>query len=246
MNFNSFNYLVFSPFFYIISVLCLVVCLIWFIKTRKVAALITSILLTLISYNAIPYCFYVGSQFAQTPPQKFDNYKMAIKTSVLPFQKGLLYGYMGNEYVIFGDGKDAISCYENAYKYSKAYNKEWAPVALNVYIANGDYKKAIDIAASRGYTETLAKIYILKNDYKMALAFANKAVEKHPNSSNCYLLRAIILKNLNSFALADRDYQQAKKLVKTKKSLAKIEKYYQNYRTSIQDENEEMRAKLKL
>src|SRR5574344_1693156 len=87
----------------------------------------------------------------------------------------------------------------------------------NIYIDLSSYysryNKAIEYFKIKNYPQILAEIYLLKNDYKSALDYANIAISKKPENANAYPTRAIIYSNMGKEKTAQRDFDKAKALV---------------------------------
>ena len=268
-------------------------CLAWIIyKVARTKALdkklskktwIGIFLASFLMYQIVPVTFQllaIRTMFERENVQKSDiissefekeiKYrKLAIKTALIPWQKGAYYYDMGQSYrgyISKSKGfasvtsKDVIYCYEKAYKYVKSYKYPALGGGLAVaieYYNNGDYDKAIEVSKI-AYSKSplfeapfpkepeplyglMAKSYLMKGDLENALLNIN--LEVSDKSSWRYLaLKAYLEKKIGDKKLAYEYYKKGLKDIKCGDECVKeFEAMYEDYYAYEQKRLNDMR-----
>ncbi len=242
-------YSVLTPVVSLVSVILLIIT-VWIIikKSKKFSIQIIfliglAICFAFLAYQWIPYIKIKSA--VQTG--NIGEYRKAVKYALIPYQKGVFYAMMGNAYFYFNkDGEKALQCIETANKYTNDYASDDFRVAALIYNIKGDYNKAVSIAKTHDNINTLVISYILKNDYKQALIYANRCIEANGINPWNYCHRAIIYKNLAEYEAAEKDYRQAIKLCGANSNLKEsVSKMYIQYKTAIKDRYSDLAGEYK-
>ena len=210
--FNSIYYQMFMP---IISVLALVLLSVTIFvgirfkgKAVKTLSLVLALFFIFIVYEGILYFYAAKAVLANNKDEMVLNYDRAIKYSVLPEQKGVLYIEKSKSLAAMGFGEEALKNYEKAYLYHQTYDKLSDSLAGLIYIRSENYDKSIEIYEKIQDYGMLSYIYRLKGDYNKALEYANKQLEFSQERTS-YIGRAIVYRYLGCDSLAQKDYEKA-------------------------------------
>lgn len=210
MSTNSFyNFcLNFFPLLMLITVVALIVFIVLLAKSKKPVFIIPIIFVFIFGNQALMPIIHEGK--ATIASDYLGEYQKAIKATMFPAYKGILYAHLGDRYAMDGNRKKAIEAYETAYKYTKSYKVDsiWF-IASETYYKEGNFDKVIEISNGTGIVSNLPGAYIMKGDFEKALDAANKLIKKDPKWYNAYGIRANIYVNLNMPAEARQDYEKA-------------------------------------
>lgn len=123
--------------------------------------------------------------------------QVAIKTSIIPWQKGGYYCKLATLYLIDENFNKMYEAYDSAYKYLKSYdNPCWRTSCLAFY-TKGEYDIAIEVAknweAGKIPYYFISKCFLMKGDIENAELYINKVIQQKETYSNL-ALKAYILK----------------------------------------------------
>lgn len=181
-------------------------------------------------YQFVPiYLFFNG--IANVNPNTMQK---AIKTSIIPWQKGAFYCELGRIFRMKKEGKKSIEAYNKAYAYLKSYKYPcWGISFLDFYNIE-KYDTAIEMAEFfyKGHklpisNQFLSQCYLMKGDLEKALEYSNKEIEYKPTASE-FAKRGFI-KNKLKISGANEDYKKAFSLCKNKKEVIQINAMYSNF-----------------
>jgi tetratricopeptide (TPR) repeat protein len=226
--------------FIILSFVLLIVSLVFGIKTKKKYWIIFMLFSLFGIYQIVPHFYEVKAVSANSDSELVKNYEKAIKTSVFPMQKAMLYSNLAHFY----SDKDLSLCleyYKKTYEYTKNYKSKdiWVPAILPYYFS-GDFDKVIEINEALDMNMFKPKAYIMKNDFENALVSVNKQLQRQPKSWEALAVRANIYKNLGYKTEAIQDYNKALSLCTNSRD--KVDKYYQNKSAINEEWNFERKA----
>lgn len=146
--------------------------------------------------------------------EKYAN--LAIKASLIPWQKGCYYINMGSFSALDNDFNKAIIYYDKAYSYINSYKYPcWGFAYLHYYYA-GQYDKAIEM--SKVWTPengkivpqygTISRCHMMKGEIKKAQFYIDKALETESTPYNM-ALKAFIEKKTGNLNTAKEFYKKA-------------------------------------
>ena len=198
-------------------------------------------------YQIIPVSidFYANamSPFDIEKAIKFE--KVAIKTSIIPWQKGGYYCKLATLHLLNKEHKKMFESYDSAYKYLKSYKYPCWGISFLSYFTNRDYDAAIEIAKSwsdRSRIGTnpqfgiISQCYLMKGDIKNAELFIDKALQQI-QTFKYNAIKAYILKEKGNTKEALEYYKKAKELCKNENQKDVVEKIYKNF---VEYENNEI------
>lgn len=199
---------------------------------------------SLIMYQIIP----VGLNFATLSTKNHSKAvkleEAAIKTAIIPYQKGAYYINMAIVYKFGNCPSQMMESYKKAYDYIKSYEYiVWLLVGMDAY-SYGYYDEAIEISNHSGYRVVpkillsspdrvrllvLPRSYIMKGDFKNALIFVDKAIKSKENFTNL-ALKAYILKQMGQKSEAKIFYEKAiKKCNGNSGSIKNVNKIFNDF-----------------
>ena len=144
---------------------------------------------------------------------KFE--KLAIKTAMIPWQKGCYYCNLAKIYLLNRKYKKVYETQKLASNYLKSYNCPcWGTAFLNFHTYK-DYNAAIEIALSpkRGIIKShpysfISECYLMKGDIENAELYIDKAIQRNKTYSNM-AIKAYILKSKGLIPESLEYYQNA-------------------------------------
>ena len=246
--------------------LCLIFLIIYFvlIKIKKVKFnnkhIIFLILIAITMYQAVPVLIdfkatlvlmfniakldKIETSIDETTLNKLvETEKIAIKFSVIPWQKGGYYCKLANLYLYNHKYNKMFEAYETAYKYLKSYKCPCWGMGFLAFYNKRDYDAAIEIAKNRKkYTPNvfISQCYIMKGDMENAELYIDKAIQGRKNLYPGLLAqKAYILKIKGNNEEAIKYYQQAKQLCKKEKDIKKVDSMYNDF---IEYENKRLHS----
>lgn len=191
----------------------------------------------LIMYQIIP----VSIDFIANLISPFDIKRslqleqFAIKTSVIPWQKGGYYCKLATLHMLDKDYKKMYENYDIAYKYLKSYNCPCWGISFLSFYTNKEYDKAIEIAKNfKDSKRTIAQYqfisncYLMKGDIKNAELYIDKAIQQKESFSKI-ATKAYILKVTGKTKDSLAYYEKAKQLCKNEKEKHIVENTYKNF-----------------
>lgn len=203
---------------------------------------------SLIMYQIIPVCFdfvsLSNSSDSNSLSKAVKFEKMAIKSAIIPYQKGGYYINMARVYKFGNCPSQMMASYKKAYDYIKSYEYiVWLLVGMDAY-SYGYYDEAIEISNHSGYRvvpnillsspdrvrlHVLPRSYIKKGDFKNALIFVDKAIKSKENFTNL-ALKAYILKQMGQKSEAKIFYEKAiKKCNGNSGSIKNVNKIFNDF-----------------
>ena len=199
----------------------------------------------LIMYQIIPVCFDLAVlSYSLTFSKAIKLEKAAIKTAMIPYQKGGYYINMARVYKFGNCPYQMMDSYQKAYDYIKSYEYiVWLSAGMDAY-SHGYYDEAIKISNHSGYRvvsnillsspdlvrlNVLPRSYIMKGDFKNALIFVNKSIEKK-ETYTALALKAYILKQMGQKSDAKIFYEKAiKKCNGNAASIKNVNKIFNDF-----------------
>lgn len=219
----------------------------------------------LVMYQIIPVCFdFVAQSYSVKSDSslqgenlskavKFE--KLAIKTAIIPYQKGGYYIKLAQFYNWGSCPSQMVNAYKKAHDYIKSYEYiVWLQAGMNTFFY-GYYDEAIEISNHSGYRafpdsllkhpETvlffvLDRSYIMKGDYENALIFVNKLLESRETYSNL-ALKAYILKQMGQKSEAKVFYEKALAKCNSSHSIKLVNEIYNDF---VGEEKKDLEEKL--
>ncbi|MBO5737846.1 hypothetical protein J6R97_00740 [bacterium] len=166
---------------------------------------------------------------------KFE--KVAIKTSMIPWQKGGYYCKLANLYLLNKDYNEMYNTYDTAYKYLKSYKCPCWGISYLSFYTKGDYDTAIEIAKNwrvgNAPFQFIANCYLMKNDIQNAELYINKAIQQREFYLN-YAAKAYILKITGKKSESITYYKKAIDLCRNEKEKNRVKRTYENF---VENEN---------
>lgn len=220
----------------------------------------------LVMYQIIPVCFdFVAQSYSVKPDDPYSQgenlskavkfEKLAIKTAIIPYQKGGYYIKLAQFYSWGSCPSQMVNAYKKAHDYIKNYEYiVWLQAGMNTFFY-GYYDEAIEISNHSGYRaypdiflnhpETvlffvLERSYIMKGDYENALIFVNKLLERKDTYPNL-ALKAYILKQMGQKAEAKVFYEKAVEMCDNSHSLKLVNEIYNDF---VGEEKKDLEEKL--
>lgn len=188
----------------------------------------------LIMYQIIP----VSIDFIANLISPFDIKRslqleqFAIKTSVIPWQKGGYYCNLATLHMLDKDYKKMYENYDIAYKYLKSYKSPSLGISYLHFYTKGDYDSAIEIAENWKGGKTpyqfISNCYLMKGDIKNAELYIDKAIQQKESFSKI-ATKAYILKVTGKTKDSLAYYEKAKQLCKNEKEKHIVENTYKNF-----------------
>jgi len=203
-------------------------------------------LIILIMYQIIP----VSIDFIANMISSFDINKaikiekFAIKTSVIPWQKGGYYCNLATLHMLNKDYKNHYAMYDNAYHYLKSYKSPAWGIGFLSFYTNKEFDAAIEIAKNLKGRNVIhpfgfiSQAYLMKGDIKNAELYIDKAIQQKETYSNL-AIKAYIRKTDSNKSEAFQYYKKAIALCKNEKEKNIVEKIYINF---IEYENDRIKA----
>lgn len=201
---------------------------------------------SLIMYQIIPVCFdFAALSLSSDNLSKAIKFeKMAIKSAMIPYQKGGYYIELAKYYYWGGCPSQMIEAYKKAHEYIKSYEYiAWFFAGTDAY-SYGYYDEAIEIGNHSGYRAyddsffknpdimrffVLSRSYTMKGDFKNALIFINKLSEI-TEASSTLALKAYILKQMGQKKEAKIFYEKAvEKYKDSTSSLKNVKETYDDF-----------------
>ena len=151
------------------------------------------IICALIMYQIIPLVldFYASALYLYKYTQKAIKFeKLAIKTAIIPWQKGCYYLRLSDIYLLDHDYKNELNAQNKAYSYLKTYQAPCWGSKFLIYYTLGKYDIAIEMATDfednlKDISEEVAnltsnpyKIRIINKVFEMLGDIINEAIEK--------------------------------------------------------------------
>jgi len=203
-------------------------------------------------YQIVPTCFdLLGmmSEYYQTGLEDKVNLdrsvsyeKLAIKTSIIPWQKGGYYIKLAGTYMMNKDYTNQIASLDKAYEYIKEYKYPCWGTAFLVYFSIGEYDKAIELSKYWRISSTseirpmynvIARCYIMKGDLENAMLYTDKALEREKQDSKQYAttfaLKGYLEKRKGNKENAEKFYKQALELAKDANQKELVEATYKDF-----------------
>lgn len=187
------------------------------------------ILSLVILYLGMPFWALAFAQKAQQA-QAGQLYKFAVLVSAIPSVRANMLEELGNHYVAFSDGQNAVKAFEDALDLNES---KIATVQLcRLYTIKGEYNSAINMCQKLELLQIIAVNYILQDDYKMAYKTIDKKIQdnKKPTCWD-YATRAYIYRQIGKNDLFEKDYKKALELCpdsEALKNLYKNKNYYKD------------------
>ena len=188
-----------------------------------------SILSFIILYLGTPFWILAFAQNAKQS-QAEQLYKLAVSVSVIPSVKANILEELGNHYVVFSDGQNAVKAFEDALDLNES---KIATVQLcRLYTIKGEYNSAINMCQKLELLQIIAVNYILQDDYKIAYEVINKKIQNNKKPT-CwdYATRAYIYRQTGKKDLFEKNYKKALELCpdsEALKNLYKNKNYYKD------------------
>ena len=158
--------------------------------------------------------------------------QVAIKTSIISWQKGGYYCKLAALYLIDKNYNKMYETYDSAYKYLKNYNNPCWGISYLSFYTKGDYDKAIEIAKNWKAGKTpyhfISNCFLMKGDTKNAELYINKAIEQKETYLNL-ALKAYILKITDNQTESLKYYKRAIDKCKNDKEKNMVTKTYANF-----------------
>lgn len=156
--------------------------------------------------------------------------KLAIYSSIIPWQKGALYCNLGNLYSKNYRYKKSAEYYDEAYKFIKTYKyKNFIP-AESAYNIVRQYDKTLEILEIHNINEyRLTSMYVLNQKYKIALERLDKQITENPTGWYAYAVKAYIYNKLGDSNLAEENYQKALLFADKYNAKNSVDKIYNDF-----------------
>lgn len=190
----------------------------------------------LIMYQIVPVSIdFIANAIGDFDPKKaIDIEQIAIRTAVLPWQKGGYYCKLATLHMLNKDYKKMYETYKVAYNYLKSYKCPCWGISFLKFYFNRDFDTAIEIAKNFNGGNIIypfsfiSQAYLMKGDIKNAELYIDKAINQKETYSH-YAIKAYILKTTGNKKEACKYYKQAKALCKNEKEKNIVEKIYNNF-----------------
>lgn len=227
----------------IITLFCLSVASLVYIIARTKALsknftkkhFVSFVVLFFLIYQIIPVVvdFYARAQSVNNKPKAICFEKLAIKTALIPWQKGGYYINLGYYYHMAGQFEKADKSFKKAYEYIKSY-KYWCWATVDgIFYNYGDYDTAIEIAKNclayqNPFKGLIAQCYIMKGDFENALIYINIKLANQKTLTSL-ALKAYILKKLGKKEEAKIFYKEALTLSHSEREIKRVNDYYNDF-----------------
>ena len=200
-------------------------------KTFKISPVQIGLLILsfVILYLGMPFWILAYAQNANQS-QVERLYKLTVLVSAIPSVKANMLEELGNYYVAFSDGQNAVKAFEDALDLNES---KIATVQLcRLYTIKGEYNSAINMCQKLELSQLIAVNYILQDDYKMAYEAINRKIQNNKKPT-CwdYATRAYIYRQTGKNDLFEKDYKKALELCpdsEALKNLYKNKNYYKD------------------
>lgn len=197
----------------------------------KIPFLVVSLL---VIYMSIPFWLLAAAYKVDDNAKAETFYNLAIKTSLFPSVKALLYSEKGSYYSMNFNGGKAIDAYEKSYAVKKD------DIALTqlclLYTIKGDYDKAIATCVQTSHNQMAAINSILNKNYTLALNVINIELENDKPSCWDYAVRGYIYRALDKKVLSQSDFDTAFEMCPENNRLNELyenENYYEEHYTNL-------------
>lgn len=197
------------------------------------------IISALIIYQIIPVTIHISAMYLllkHSDTEAINREMIAIKASMIPWQKGGYYCNLVESYMITRMPAEKKPYLDKAYKYVKSYKYPCWGLLVYEFDILGDYDAAIECAHNlwvanelRPSYELIAGFYIKKGDLKNALDYINKDIELNGEIWHNMALKAYILKRMGNAQEGRNLYIKALSLCEVNIQTEKVKNTYADY-----------------
>ena len=196
------------------------------------------IICALIMYQIIPLVldFYASALYLYKYTQKAIKFeKLAIKTAIIPWQKGCYYLRLSDIYLLDHDYKNELNAQNKAYSYLKTYQAPCWGSKFLIYYTLGKYDIAIEMATDfekrtkKSFAGFISNCYLMKRDFKKSDFYRDKELQQYPNNPLVLAKKAYIQKLMGNTIEAQKFYNKSIKACKKKKERELVDKIYKDY-----------------